>query len=110
MEFLTANYKVKNDIQDTLYTCLSNRSKEINVPYVRVTDQHNAIVDDALPALPDFADFSVALLQQIARFLAAMHLVAMELVQVVARWAFVGRRLDEQKQRYWQPFFTLKLV
>lgn len=52
-------------------------------------------MDDALPALPDFADFSVALLQQVARFLAAMHLVAMELVQVVARWAFVGRRLDE---------------
>lgn len=74
---------------------LSNEKKEIDVPYVGVADQHYAIVDDALPALPDFADFSVAFLQQVARFLAAVHLVAMELVQVVARWAFIGRRLNK---------------
>jgi hypothetical protein len=47
-------------------------------------------MDGALPLLPDFSDFAIALLQQVAYFLAAVHLVPMELVQVVSRRTLVS--------------------
>lgn len=76
---------------DTSASCMSS-SVGIPCTHVMMANVEQPLLDDTAALLPHSAHSALALLEQVASFLTAMYLVALQLVQAVAGRGRVRRR------------------